>query len=131
MSDQELHQASSPKGRVLIVDDNEGLREVISILAKDHGFNPVEAADGLEGMQLIEKGNDFRVGIVDVKMPRMNGIALLEEIRRKYPTLKVVLITGADVETAMMAAHKDPNVVVLPKPFTFEALRRAAPELEA
>ena len=119
------------KGRVLIVDDNEGLREVIGILAHDHGFKAVEAADGLEGMRVIENENDFTVGIIDVKMPRMNGIALLEEVRRRNPNLKVVLITGADVESAMQAAHKDPNVVVLPKPFTFEALRKAAPELDA
>jgi two-component system cell cycle sensor histidine kinase/response regulator CckA len=119
------------KGRILIVDDNEGLREVIGILAQDHGFKAVEAADGLEGMQVLENDSDFAVGIIDVKMPRMNGIALLEELRRKHPTLKVVLISGSEVELAMHAAHKDPHVVVLPKPFTFEALRAAAPELDA
>ena len=116
---------------MLIVDDNEGLREVIGILAQDHGFKAIEAADGLEGMRVIENDRDFAVGIIDVKMPRMSGIALLEELRRHHPTLKVVLITGADVEAAMHAAHKDANVVVLPKPFTFEALRKAAPELDA
>jgi len=118
------------KGRVLIVDDNEGLREVIRILAQDHGFKAVEAADGLEGMEVLENDSDFAVGIIDVKMPRMNGIALLEEVRRRHATLKIVLISGAEVELAMHAAHKDPHVVVLPKPFTFEALRRAAPELD-
>lgn len=119
------------KGRILVVDDNEGLREVLGILARDHGFKAIEAADGLEGMQVLENDSDFAVGIIDVKMPRMNGIALLEELRRKHPTLKVVLISGAEVELAMHAAHNDPNVVVLPKPFTFEALRAAAPELDA
>lgn len=123
--------ASGSKGRVLIVDDNDGLREVIRILAQDHGFKAIEAADGLEGMEVLERGSEFKVGIIDVKMPRMNGIALLEEVRRRHPTLKVVLISGAEVELAMHAAHKDPNVVVLPKPFTFEALRKAAPELDA
>ena len=121
----------SNKRRVLIVDDNEGLREVIGILAQDHGYKPVEAADGLEGMQVLENDSNFAVGIVDVKMPRMNGIALLEEIRRRHPTLRIVLISGAEVELAVHAAHRDPNVVVLPKPFTFEALRKAAPELDA
>ena len=121
----------SNKRRVLIVDDNDGLREVIGILAQDHGYKPVEAADGLEGMQVLENDSNFAVGIVDVKMPRMNGIALLEEIRRRYPTLRIVLISGAEVELAVHAAHRDPNVVVLPKPFTFEALRKAAPELDA
>jgi DNA-binding NtrC family response regulator len=113
------------------VDDNEGLREVIRILAQDHGFKAVEAADGLEGMEMLENGNDFRVGIIDVKMPRMSGIALLEEVRRRHPTMRIELITGSEVELAMHAAHNDPNVVVLPKPFTFEALRRAAPELDS
>lgn len=122
--------AAGEKGRVLIVDDNEGLREVIRILAQDHGFKAVEAADGLEGMEVLENDSDFTVGIIDVKMPRMNGIALLEEVRRRHPKLRIVLISGAEVELAMHAAHKDPNVVVLPKPFTFEALRRAAPELD-
>ena len=118
------------KGRILIVDDNQGLREVIGILAQEHGFKPVEAADGLEGMQVLENESDFAVGIIDVKMPRMDGIALLEEVRRRHPGMRVVLITGSEIELAMLAARKDPNVVVLPKPFTFEALLKAAPELD-
>lgn len=119
------------KGRVLIVDDNDGLREVIGILAEEHGFKSIEAADGLEGMQVLENESDFAVGIIDVKMPRMDGIALLEEVRRRHPDMRVVLITGSEIELAMLAARKDPNVVVLPKPFTFEALLKAAPELDA
>jgi DNA-binding NtrC family response regulator len=104
---------------------------VIAILAQEHGFRPVEAADGLEGMQVLENERDFTVGIIDVKMPRMDGIALLEEVRRRHPDMRVVLITGSEIELAMLAARKDPNVVVLPKPFTFEALLKAAPELNA
>lgn len=121
--------APNSKGRVLIVDDNEGLRDVISTLAEDHGFRAVPAGDGLEGMRVLEKDGDFAVGIIDVKMPRMNGIALLEELRRRHPTMRVVLISGSEVELALHAARNDPNVVVLPKPFTFEALLAAAPEL--
>jgi DNA-binding NtrC family response regulator len=89
------NSSAGGKGRVLIVDDNEGLREVIRILAQDHGYKAVEAADGLEGMEMLENGNYFRVGIIDVKMPRMSGIALLEEVRRRHPTMRIVLITGS------------------------------------
>jgi DNA-binding NtrC family response regulator len=129
-SDKDQRTVPESKGRVLIVDDNEGLREVIGILAKDHGFKSIEAADGLQGMQVLENESDFAVGIIDVKMPRMDGIALLEEVRRRHPAMRVVLITGSEIELAMLAARKDPNVVVLPKPFTFEALLKAAPELD-
>lgn len=118
------------KGRVLIVDDNEGLREVIGILAEDHGFNAVPAGDGIEGMQILEKNGGFAVGIIDVKMPRMDGIALLEEVRRRHPDMRIVLITGSGIDEAMRAARNDSNVVVLPKPFTFSALLAAAPELD-
>jgi len=121
---------TSRRRRVLIVDDNEGLREVIGMLAEDHGFRPVPAGDGLEGMRVLENGNDFAIGIIDVKMPRMDGIALLEEVRRKYPTMPVVLISGSEIAAADHAARNDPNVVVLPKPFTFEALLAVAPELD-
>lgn len=85
----------SPKDfNLLVVDDNEDLRSTILSTFLIFGFNVDAAADGLEALEKI-KEKDYQIVITDVRMPRMDGVELLQEIKKMNPSFpKVFVITG-------------------------------------
>ncbi len=101
--------------RLLIVDDDSVFREELSdLLADEH--HVATAASVPKAIEELER-EDFDVVFTDLKMPRHSGLELLHEIRRRWPTTLVVLVTGfATVETAV-AAMKDGAFDYVRKPF--------------
>ncbi|MEW6348321.1 MAG: response regulator [Thermodesulfobacteriota bacterium] len=81
------------KIRVLIVDDEEDFVETVVKRLKDRGLDAVGAGGGLEALQLCES-REFDVVVLDVKMPRMDGIATLKELKKKSPLTEVIMLTG-------------------------------------
>lgn len=80
--------------RVLVVDDEPDVRELVrSVLASD-GYQVVEAADGTEALRLAEQHIPDLVGL-DWQMPGLTGVEVLTELGRKYPELPVILLTAA------------------------------------
>lgn len=93
--------------RILIVDDEPSVREVLSSLLADEGFGVLAAATAEEGLQRME-GVDVSVALVDIKLPGMDGIGLLAEIKRRSPSTEVVMMTSyASLETAVAAIRRD------------------------
>ncbi|MFI5362650.1 MAG: response regulator [Elusimicrobiota bacterium] len=89
--------------RILVIDDEKGLRDFLSYELTELGYSVDSAADGAEGLRKIKAGG-FGLVISDVRMPGMDGIGLLEEIKRTTPGMEVVLTTGyGSVETAVDA----------------------------
>jgi putative two-component system response regulator len=85
----------------LIVDDEPRVRQVLLHLMRHDGFDCLEASDGVEALE-VASAHPITLVLADVEMPRMNGIALLHEIKGRYPDIAVVMITGnTDVETAV------------------------------
>jgi two-component system, chemotaxis family, chemotaxis protein CheY len=85
--------------RVLVVDDDALMREVLKALLRSDGFEIVgEASDGQRALALLER---IRPDVIclDVNMPGMTGIEVLKSIRARYPDIRVVMITG-DSSTA-------------------------------
>ena len=68
---------------VLIVEDDKEIREGIEIYLKSQGYEVFQAADGIEGLDVIRK-EEIHLAIVDVMMPRMDGIRMTEKLREKY-----------------------------------------------
>ena len=103
-------------GTVLVVDDEEIMREILEALLTRHGYHVRLAASGAEGLELA-RSLPFDAAIVDVMMPGMDGVAVLDELKRLDEDLPVLMITAfASVENAI-AAMKRGAFDYITKPF--------------
>ena len=112
--------ASSPLQRtatVLVVDDEEMMRSVLTRTMELEHYQVYAAGDGVEALALLEKDLPVDLVIADVSMPRMDGRELVVELSKRYPHLPVVLISGV-----YLGGTPDLPGPVLPKPFTPMAL---------
>ncbi len=80
--------------RLLAVDDNATNREMVSRQARSWGMEPVAVGLPSEALALIDRGERFDVAVLDLVMPEMDGVALAAEIRRRRPTLPLLLLTS-------------------------------------
>ena len=80
-------------GKILIVDDNPNMSSLLSEMLEVFEYQSVRASDGSEALTCLEEGGIAMV-ITDMRMPNMTGLELLKEVKEKYPTVPVVLISG-------------------------------------
>lgn len=89
--------------RVLIVDDDPGIRETISQIIEELGYDPDTAADGLDALAMLDTGSYLCV-FTDIMMPKMTGIELIKKIKARDVSLPIIVITGyASMEIAIDA----------------------------
>lgn len=79
--------------KMLLVDDEPSVREVIGGLLKMLGYEPASAANGHAALEMLRQ-EQFSVLITDIHMPEMNGIELVERARRQDANIGIVVITG-------------------------------------
>ncbi|HMB69876.1 MAG TPA: response regulator, partial [bacterium] len=92
--------------KILIVDDEEGLRKVLRIMLSKEGYEISVAGSGAEALELVDR-EPFHAVISDIKMPGMSGIELLKQIRARDPRLPVVMMTAyAALDTAIEAVNQ-------------------------
>jgi two-component system, NtrC family, response regulator PilR len=104
---------------ILVVDDEEVMRDVLQSLLTQAGYDVVLAEDGHKGLALARR-HSFDAAIVDVMLPEMGGLEVLEELKKLDPELVVLMITAyASVETAITAMKKGAFDYVT-KPFKHE-----------
>lgn len=116
----------SSRPRVLVVDDEDALRRAIIGWLKFGGFDPVEAADGLQAVRLLE-GGTFEAVVTDVVMPGMNGIELLRAVRERDLDLPVLVMSGApDTDSAAEAVRYGAAEYII-KPFELSVLEAIDP----
>ena len=110
-------------GRVLVIDDEPGIRRVARLLLEEAGFEVELAADGDEGVEMIqgEAGLPDLI-LLDLTMPRKGGIEVLTEVRRQSAEVPVVLMSGFTEGEVAAALESDPRTHFLHKPFTAESL---------
>ncbi|TVQ26047.1 MAG: sigma-54-dependent Fis family transcriptional regulator [Spirochaetaceae bacterium] len=88
---------------VLIIDDEEGIRDVLSRILEDEGYRVFVAEDGIDGLQ-IAGSNRIDLVFLDVWLPNMGGIDVLKELRNAHPDVEVVVISGhANIDLAVKA----------------------------
>ena len=87
--------------RILVVDDEDTLRTVLSQELKGEGYEVEAAADGQIAIDTL-KVKPFDLVLLDIKMPNVNGFEVLKYIKQSHPNLKVIMLTGfADLKNAI------------------------------
>ena len=87
--------------RVLLVDDEPGIRHVLGALIRDFGYDVHTAESAREALEAFT-ANPFPIVVTDIRMPGMDGLALLERVRNQNPDTQVVMITGhGDMDNAV------------------------------
>src|SRR6266545_4446375 len=106
--------------RILVIDDQEPIRRIVRRALEQAGHDVLDASDGEMGMEILAR-HSADVVITDIFMPGQDGIVTLREIRKRFPTVKVIVMSGGD-STGTLALRQDAEflgpVKTLRKPFT-------------
>ena len=102
--------------KILVVDDEQNLRGALKLLLELEGYTVETASNGLEGLEAIHQDN-FDLVISDVRMPKMDGLEMLKEIRKNNSLLPVILITAFASIDDVITAIQEKAVNYIKKPF--------------
>ena len=115
--------------KLLIIDDEEGIRKVLSVSLANDGYDVSVAAGGEEGIEIFKKESPSII-LTDIKMPGMDGVEALKQIKKLNPDAEVIMITGhGDMDSAIEALKLDASDF-LNKPIKDEALSVALKRAE-
>ena len=113
---------------ILVVEDDKEIREGLEIYLKSQGYQVFQAADGVKGLEIIEK-EEIHLAVVDVMMPRMDGIAMTVKLREKYDFPVIFLSAKSEEVDKIMGLNMGADDYVT-KPFTpMELLARVNSQL--
>ncbi|RMF85603.1 MAG: response regulator [Nitrospinota bacterium] len=106
------------KHRILVVDDEPEIREILKEMLTTMGYEVAEAADGQAAFALTREGN-FDLILTDLQMPRMSGLELVRRVKERFPLLPVVAITGVPSLDVAVEVMKQGASDFITKPFHF------------
>ena len=110
-------------GRILIVDDEQSLREFLEIFLRKEGYDVMVAASGVEALRLMDEGNEYDLVLTDLMMPGINGLAVLEGVKERVSDVQVLMMTAyATADTAIEAMRKG-AFDYIQKPFKNDEIR--------
>jgi DNA-binding NtrC family response regulator len=110
----------SPK--ILVVDDEEAIRSFLVEALTHWGYQAAQAARGVEALEIL-KDQLFDVALLDIRMPEMDGIELLRQIKRYDPSVEVIIMTGYPTVTTAVEALKEGAYDYLTKPLILDEIR--------
>lgn len=119
--------------KVLIVDDSPVVRQQVKLALGQSTFEFLEASDGVEGLSKATSDPDIALIILDVNMPRMNGLEMLEKLKEggQHARIHVVMLTGEGQHSLIERAKKAGAKGWIVKPFKAELLSAAVNKLLA
>lgn len=109
--------------KVLIVDDEEELRMILSEQLQQHGLEVLEAANGLEGLWQLKHENPDVI-VLDLTMPRLGGLEALKRMHTFDPKMRVIVLTGTEDPVQHQRARSLGATEVYTKPYDLEQLAR-------
>lgn len=119
---QSIYERSYVLETILVVDDEQGMRELLTVLLEHKGYRVIAASDGAQALELVAHQLPDLV-ISDVRMPKMDGIGLLTGIRKTYPHLPVIMVTAyASMESTIQAMRLGADDYIT-KPFRIDEIR--------
>jgi two-component system, NtrC family, response regulator PilR len=110
------------KRRILVVEDNRSVRDILSVILHSMGFEVALAKNGLEALTAFME-SAFDVVLTDLQMPIMDGSKLAHLIKVMSPETPVILLTGTDVETVKEKVKTGPVDSLIFKPFKVDDLQ--------
>ncbi|MDB5735773.1 MAG: hypothetical protein JWN16_2410 [Alphaproteobacteria bacterium] len=125
-----MSMAPDTRPNILLAEDEAMLRVLAVEMLEDAGFKVFEAGDGVEALDLLKANPQIALLVSDIKMPRMDGYALVEAGLLVKPDLKVLLMTGYAQEPPPQVL-KAREIQILHKPFNLEKLCALAAEMVA
>src|ERR1017187_5221546 len=108
--------------RILVVDDEKQICEIITSMLIAANYECREGASGLEALALLESGEQFDLMLSNLLMPELDGIGLLERTTDKYPDMSVVMVTGVHDVSMALSAMRNGAFDYLMKPFERQQL---------
>src|SRR5512136_1044441 len=110
------------KERILVVDDEESIRDMVAKIANPMGHDVVTAKDGKEALEILRKGS-FTLLITDITMPEMNGFALMKSVRSEFPTLPSICMIAPGASYAHTDVVGSGTTDYITKPFTTDEMK--------
>jgi putative nucleotidyltransferase with HDIG domain len=111
--------------RILVVDDEEAIREIVSAILTAAGYTCKHAGSGMEALALLNSGEQFELMLSDLMMADLDGIGLLERSKEKFPDMPVVMVTAVHDISVALAAISNGAYDYLLKPFEREQLLKS------
>jgi len=109
--------------RILIVDDEPGVREVLIAFLEEHGYEPTSVENGTRALEVLPTVNP-QVMLLDVAMPGIDGLKTLERVREISPDCVVIMMSGHASHQAALTALDQGAHDFIQKPFDFEYLEK-------
>lgn len=110
--------------RVLIVDDEENLRRSLALGLKVEGFETVQAASGVEAIEMLDRGLSVDVALVDLMMPGLNGLDVARHITRAHPDVLTILCSAYHLSLSQLDRSNCGAIGFVPKPYCLTELTR-------
>ena len=128
--DKHAQAAAGGSETVLLVEDEESVRELVRETLKTRGYRVIEASDGIAGMRVSEEypGN-IEILITDVVMPGMSGRELAKRVAAARPNIRVLYLSGYTEDAIIHEGALEPGTGFLQKPFTLQVLARKVREV--
>jgi response regulator RpfG family c-di-GMP phosphodiesterase len=111
-----------PTERILVVDDEEAIREIVCAMLTAAGYETRQASSGLKALDILDAGEEFELMLSDLMMADLDGIGLLEKTKEGYPHMPVVMVTAVHDISVALAAIRNGAYDYLLKPFEREQL---------
>src|SRR5947208_3975237 len=108
--------------RILVVDDEEAIREIVSSMLQNAGYTAMQAASGKQALEVLGSGEEFQLMLSDLMMAEMDGIALLDRVQDCYPDMPAIMVTAVHDISVALAAIRNGAYDYLLKPFEREQL---------
>lgn len=92
-----IDDVASIKGKILVIDDDDNVREIFKMQLESDGFKVMEAKNGEEATALMQLGSNLlQVGLIicDIRMPKVNGVEAIEYLKKNAPSIPIVVVTG-------------------------------------
>ena len=128
-ADDDLNAERGGGETILIVEDDDGVRQYASEILRDLNYQVIEAKDSATALRLLDADKKFDLLLTDVVLPGKNGRELASEVERRRPGTKIIFMTGYSRNAIVHQGRLDPGIELIPKPLTERVLARKIRQL--